>query len=148
MVIWIIGKSSSGKTFIGKKLYKILSKTKKSFFVDGDEIRKYLNNDLGYTKKDRKLNSSRIQKLCKFLEVKKYLVICCIQSIFLDHQKQNRKIYDNYFQIYLKINNEKKYKKKFKLRKIKKNVVGTDIDFPEPYKNDLSINEIICEKNG
>ena len=38
MVIWIIGKSSSGKTFIGKKLFKILSKKSKCFLVDGDNV--------------------------------------------------------------------------------------------------------------
>ena len=57
MVIWIIGKSSSGKTFIGKKLFNILSKKSKCFLVDGDNVRAYLNDDLGYTFKDRKENS-------------------------------------------------------------------------------------------
>ena len=61
MVIWIIGRSSSGKTFIGKKLFKVLSKKRKCFLVDGDNVRAYLNDDLGYTLKDRKENSLRIQ---------------------------------------------------------------------------------------
>lgn len=139
MVIWIIGKSSSGKTFIGKKLFKILSKKKKCFLVDGDNVRKYLNDDLSYTLKDRKENSFRIQKLCKYLEENDFLVICCIQSIFKDHQKKNRKLYRKYLQIYLQVENEEIYQKKFKLKKYKKNVVGKDISFPHPFKNDLVV---------
>tara|TARA_B100001057_G_scaffold501298_1_gene623468 strand:+ start:9172 stop:9669 length:498 start_codon:yes stop_codon:yes gene_type:complete len=139
MVIWIIGRSSSGKTFIGKRLFKILSKKRKCFLVDGDNVRTYLNDDLGYTLKDRKENSLRIQKLCKYLEKNDYLVICCIQSIFKDHQKKNRKFFNNYYQIYLRVENEKIYQKKFKLKKYKKNVVGKDITFPQPFKNDLVV---------
>lgn len=139
MVIWIVGKSSSGKTFFGKKLFKILSKNKKSFFVDGDDVRRYLNDDLGYTMKDREENSLRIQKLCKYLEKNGFLVVCCIQSIFKEHQKNNRKLFSKYYQIYIHIENEKAYQKNFKLKKHKKNVVGKDIAFPKPIKNDLII---------
>ena len=139
MVIWIIGQSGSGKTFFAKKLSRILNK-KKIFLVDGDEVRKYLTHDLGYTKKDRYLNSIYIQNLCKYLENKGYFVICAIQSIFNKHQKENRKIFKNYFQIYLKTENRIIFNKNHKLSEFKKNIVGKDIKFPKPYKSNLTIN--------
>ncbi len=141
MVIWIIGKSGVGKTFYAKKLYKKLLKLdKRSIWIDGDEFRQFISYDLKYSIKDRKTNSKRIQDFCKYLEFKKYLVICSILSIFKKDQKVNRKIFKNYKQIYIKAdqktlikrNNKKIYTKK-------KNVVGKDIDFPEPYRSDLII---------
>ena len=53
MVIWIIGKSGSGKSFLAKKLQK---KIKNSILVDGDEVRKFFTYNLGYSKKDRENN--------------------------------------------------------------------------------------------
>ena len=60
MVIWLIGKSGSGKTFYGKKLLTMIKKTKK-IHLDGDEIRRFISSDLGYSIKDRKINSLRIR---------------------------------------------------------------------------------------
>ena len=58
MVIWILGLSGSGKSYISKKLQK---KLKKNFIIiDGDVIRSIFENDLGHTKKDRKKNANRI----------------------------------------------------------------------------------------
>ena len=139
MVIWLIGKSGSGKTFFAKK---ILSKIKKKkIHVDGDEIReKFFKNKLGFDIKSRRRNAEFIVDLCKYLEVKGFLVVCSILNIFPEIQKKNRKIFDNYFQIYLKTstkilkenNNKKVYSNK-------KNIVGIDINFPKPYKSDLII---------
>ena len=138
MVIWIIGRSGSGKTFFAKKLCSFF-KNKKIFLVDGDEVRRYLTNNLGYSKKDRYLNSQYIQNLCKYLEEKGYFVICAIQSIFNDHQKENKKIFAKYIQIYLEINSDTIHNKKHKLSKFKRNIVGKDIKFPKPYKSNLTI---------
>lgn len=67
-------------------------------------------------KKDRRENSKRIQAHCRFYDRKKYIVICSILSIFKEHQKRNRKIFSDYFQIYINVGQkmlEKKIIKKF-----------------------------------
>ena len=61
MVIWILGLSGSGKSHISKKLQKKLNKN--FIIIDGDVIRNIFKNDLGHTKKDRKINAVRISKL-------------------------------------------------------------------------------------
>ena len=114
MVIWIIGLSGSGKTYISNKLNKLLKKKHKTFVIDGDEIRKYLTYDLSYNQKDRK-KFKKIQDLSRYLEKKGFLVIVSILSIFREHQLKNRKIYDNYYQIYLKSNLEELLKRNNKL---------------------------------
>ena len=70
MVIWIIGKSGTGKTFYARKLYKeLIRRNRKVFWIDGDEFRKFISYDLKYSTKDRKINSNRIQDFCKYLEL-------------------------------------------------------------------------------
>ena len=138
MVIWFIGLSGSGKTFFANKLAKKINK--KKILIDGDEVRKYITYDLGYSIKDRKKNSILISRLCKFLENKGYVVICSILSIFKDHQKNNRQYFKKYFQIYIKSKKSdliKRSRNKVYLKK--KQVVGKDIKFNTPYKNDLII---------
>ena len=140
MVIWIIGKSGAGKSFYGKKIINIIKKRKK-IHIDGDEVRKYLSDDLGYSRNDRRENSKRIIKLCKYLENKNYVVVCSILSIFRDHQKNNRVNFNKYIQIFI---NAKKStlidRDKKNIYGRKKNIVGKDIVFYKPYKSDLEIN--------
>ena len=137
MVIWIIGLSGSGKTYLSKKIYKKLKG--KKILVDGDEVRKYITYKLKYTKIDRERNSIIISDLCKFLEKQGFTVICSILSIFKAHQKKNRKKFKNYFQIYLKNDLEILKKRNKKNIYSKNNVVGNKINFPKPYKSDLVV---------
>ena len=142
MVIWIIGKSGSGKTYLSKYLIKSLKKKKlkKIIWIDGDKFRKKYSKDLGYSLVDRKKNSKRIQNFCKKYDEKGYLVICSILSIFKNHQKINRKKFSNYFQIYIKTDTKiLKFRNNKMVYSKKKNVVGKDIPFPEPYKSNVII---------
>tara|TARA_B110000027_G_C16107699_1_gene296106 strand:+ start:1436 stop:1921 length:486 start_codon:yes stop_codon:yes gene_type:complete len=138
MVIWIIGLSGSGKSYLSKKIYTNIS-NKKKILLDGDEIRKHLTYKLGYAKKDRLKNSIFIADLCSFLEKKKFVVICAILSIFPEQQKKNRKRFNKYFQIFMDVNKEMLLKRNNKKVYNSNNVVGKNITFPKPYKNDLII---------
>jgi adenylylsulfate kinase len=138
MVIWIIGLSGSGKTFLANKIFSKISG--KKILVDGDDVRRYITYKLNYSKKDRELNSILISDLCKFLEVQGFVVVCSILSIFRKHQKLNKKKYKNYIQIYLKSDlSTLKRRNSKEIYSEKKNVVGKKINFPEPYKSDLVI---------
>lgn len=137
MVIWIIGLSGSGKTYLAKNLLKKIKG--KKIIVDGDIVRKHISYNLNYTKKDRKKNSQLISDLCKFLESQGFLVICPILSIFREHQKLNRKKFDNYFQIFISSNISNLKKRNIKKIYSKNNVVGKNLKFPKPYKSDIVI---------
>ena len=139
MVIWIIGKSGSGKTYLAKFLKKKI-RYKNIKWIDRDKFRLKYSRDLGYSKEDREKNSERISKLCKKYENKNYLVICSILSIFRTHQKKNRDLYKKYFQIYIKCDSKKlALRNNKKIYSKKKYVVGKDISFPEPFKSDFII---------
>ena len=141
MIIWIIGKSGSGKSYLAKRICTDLKKIKKKiFWVDGDEFRKYITSDLGYTKSDRRENSTRIQKFCRYLEKQNINVVCSLLSIFTDHQKKNRKIFKKYFQIHVKAEKKLLYLRNNKgIYSKRKDVVGKDIVYPKPYKSDMTI---------
>ena len=98
MVIWIIGESGSGKSFLARKLFKEFRiRKEKIYWIDGDSFRKKFSKELGYTIKDREKNSFRIQKYCKKKEAINEIVLCSILSIFKKHQKKNRKLFNKYF---------------------------------------------------
>ena len=88
MVVWIIGKSGVGKSYLAKKIFNKLRLKKKVIWIDGDKFRKKYSADLGYSIRDRRSNSIRIQKFCSNYENKKYLVICSVLSIFPKHQRK------------------------------------------------------------
>lgn len=142
MVIWIIGKSGSGKTFFASRLVKFLKKKKlKIKWLDGDKFRKTYSKDLGYSLNDRIKNSKRVQKVCRDFEIKNYIVVASVQGFIKEHQKKNRTYFQNYIQIYVKTN--LKLLMNRNTRKVysnKKNILGLDIKFPEPYKSHFVIN--------
>ena len=137
MVIWIIGLSGSGKTYLAKEIFKKYKG--KKILIDGDIVRKYITYNLKYTKADRKKNSLLISDLCKFLEIQGFTVVCSILSIFRNHQKLNRIKFNDYFQIFLNTKISQLKKRNNKNIYSHSNVVGKKINFPFPYKNDLII---------
>jgi adenylylsulfate kinase len=137
MVIWIIGLSGSGKSYLAKKIFKKIKG--KKILLDGDTIRKYVTYNLKYSLKDRKKNSQLISDLSKLLELQGFTVVCSILSIFKEHQKQNRVKFKNYFQILMKTKLSKLKERNNKNIYSKRNVVGKKWKFPFPYKNDLII---------
>ena len=63
--IWFYGMSNSGKSFASRYIKK--KNKKNNVILDGDEIRKYVSFDLGYTLKDRKTQILRVFGLAKIL---------------------------------------------------------------------------------
>ncbi len=78
MVIWFIGKSAAGKTYIGKKLYDALSVNYANIvFLDGDQLRNAISKDLSHSKKDRYISEERRSRLSKILSDQGIHVIMC-----------------------------------------------------------------------
>jgi adenylylsulfate kinase len=67
-VVWLTGLPGSGKTTIAKMLEPKLKKLGvKVELLDGDEVRRQLSPDLGFTKDDRELHAKRVVYLSKLL---------------------------------------------------------------------------------
>jgi len=148
MIVWIIGLSGSGKTTIGRELFKRYKESRPAtVLIDGDEIRKIFNHDKtpdAYTIAGRKKNSERIFQLCAWLDRQNINVICCILSIFPEHRKRNRKEFSSYKEIFLEAPLEILQKRRTLYSDAfegkTKNVVGVDIPFEKPIDSDMSFN--------
>lgn len=151
MVIWLIGISGSGKTTIGRQLTSRLRAMGRTvIFCDGDIFRRITGDDLGFTLVERKKNADRICRYCKHLNDNHVDVVFGVLSLFHESQEWNRKVLgDDYFEVYLRTDlqtvmdrDPKGIYERARRGEIK-NVVGVDIEFPEPERPDL-----VVENNG
>jgi len=148
MIIWLIGMSGSGKTTLGKKIYRARKKENKcTVFLDGDQIRDILKNDVDHSIEGRYKNAERISNICKFFDNEGIDVVAAVLSIFPEWQEWNRSNFKEYYEIFLDvplntlIERDPKGLYNKALNGQLKNFVGFDIDFPKPFKSNLIISE-------
>ena len=139
MVIWFLGKSSSGKTFLGEKLYNALRINYPNIiFLDGDLLRNAISKDLGHSKEDRYISEERRSKLSKILSDQGIHVIMSGISNEPEIREWNKKNIKDYFEIYLKTDKNTLYRRDPKgiyknyFKGEMNNVVGEDIKFNKP----------------
>ncbi len=81
--IWFTGLSGSGKSTIANALEKELYKQgKRTYILDGDNIRHGLNNDLGFTEVDRIENIRRVSEVAKLMVDAGLIVLATFISPF------------------------------------------------------------------
>lgn len=82
-VIWLTGLSGSGKSTIANLLEKKLySENKKTYLLDGDNVRHGLCGDLGFDDKDRVENIRRISEVARLFVDSGTIVITAFISPF------------------------------------------------------------------
>ncbi len=103
-VIWFTGLSGSGKSTIANKVeVKLFEQKVRTYILDGDNIRKGLNNGLGFSKEDRKENLRRIAEVSKlFVEAGTVVVASFISPLKVDRDLVKEVIgTENFFEIYV-----------------------------------------------
>ena len=144
MVVWLIGISGAGKSTLGVKLKRYYeSNNVKTFLLDGDIVRDFYDNDLGYSREDRIANIKRIMLSAYVLEQNGIVPIVCNISPFEHLRSFCRKKFDDYNEIFLlknldiaKSNDVKKvYRENIKRTLL----VGVDIAFENPQKSNLIV---------
>lgn len=76
LVVWLTGLSAAGKSTLANELEKVLhAKGYYTVLLDGDTVRKGINNNLGFGKADRQENIRRIAELSKVLAENGVIVI-------------------------------------------------------------------------
>ena len=98
MVLWFTGLSGSGKSTIANNLDdKLNALGKRTYILDGDNIRLGLNNDLGFSIEDRKENIRRISEVAKLFADSGAIVMTAFISPYKKDRDAARKLIGNDF---------------------------------------------------
>tara|TARA_Y100001970_G_scaffold15871_1_gene17873 strand:+ start:58105 stop:58653 length:549 start_codon:yes stop_codon:yes gene_type:complete len=148
-IFWFTGLSGAGKTTIATTLYNFLvNKGYGVKILDGDEIRKEIHFDLGFSKKDIEKNNLKIAELCISLMSAYEIILVPIISPFISVRKKVKKMIGAGFnEIYIDIplssaiNRDVKGLYKKALKGQIDNFIGIDpsIPYEPPTKPDLVI---------
>jgi adenylylsulfate kinase len=101
--IWFTGLPCSGKTTLATLLYNHLLQEGISNveLLDGDVVRQYLTGGLGFTKQDRDENIRRIGWLSRMLNKHGVNAIVAAISPYRDIREEQKKLIENYFEVYV-----------------------------------------------
>ncbi|MFQ3474871.1 adenylyl-sulfate kinase [Halonotius sp. F2-221B] len=94
--LWFMGRPSAGKSTLASRVEDRL--VKMGFPIenlDGDEIRKHLHPDLGFSREDRRTNNRRTAYIAKLLNRNDIPVIVGMITPFRDSQEQARDIIED-----------------------------------------------------
>lgn len=103
--IWLTGLPQSGKSLLAKSLFKELALLGYGTYpLDGDNLRLGINNDLGFSKKDRFENIRRVGEIALLMNQAGLVVIVALVSPYKDardlvrrrHQEHNRRFAEVY----------------------------------------------------
>ncbi len=107
-VIWLTGISGSGKTTLTERISKLLrQRGHKVETLDGDVVRSFFENDLGYSRPERILNVRRIAFAAMLLAKNDVNVVVANIAPYYEARDFIRQHLPNYIQIYLKTSIEK-----------------------------------------
>ena len=102
MVVWFTGLSSAGKTTIAEGVEKQLSRRGVRVQVlDGDQMRRNLCHDLGFSDDDRLENIRRLGVVASLLERNGITVLVAAISPFRQGREQVRKLCEAFIEVYV-----------------------------------------------
>lgn len=123
--IWFYGNAGTGKSIASKFLNK---KIKNSILVDGDQVRKYVSFDLGYTIKDREIQIKRVLGICKIIKKSNNFPIA--STVYMNAKIKNMLITQNILPIKILRDFDKIKNRKNIYNDKMKHVIGKDIKSP------------------
>jgi adenylylsulfate kinase len=101
-VIWLTGLSAAGKTTLGRALCAHLrALSYRVDQLDGDEIRRDLSSDLGFSPADRDENVRRIGQFAHMLAGQGLIVVVSAMSPFRQARARVRDLIPNFTEVYV-----------------------------------------------
>ncbi len=137
--VWFTGLSGAGKSTLAQLLKHTLdARSCHAVVIDGAEIRKTINVDLGFSEDDRSLNVRRMGDVCDLLTRNGVVAIAAAVSPSRKIRGENRRKIGRYVEVYCKCplkvlverDNTNFYKDAL-AGKIKR-VAGIDVEYEEP----------------
>lgn len=147
-VIWMTGLSGSGKTTLSEALECEIHR--KGYFTksfDGDEIRKGINKDLGFTLDDRMENIRRTAEIAKMFCDHGLVVICSLITPTKEMRNVAREIIgsDRFVEVFvncpIEVCEERDVKGLYKKARagLLKNFTGIDSEYQKPEHADIEL---------
>jgi bifunctional enzyme CysN/CysC len=103
-VLWLTGLSGSGKSTIADRLEKRLhAMGKRTYLLDGDNVRHGLNKDLGFTAEDRVENIRRVAEVARLMVDAGLIVVTAFISPFAAERRMARALFDEgeFFEVHV-----------------------------------------------
>lgn len=147
--LWFTGLSGSGKSTLANEVEYILNKEYRvhTYLLDGDNIRKGLNKDLGFSQEDREENIRRISEVVKLFVDAGLVVLTAFISPYRKDRDFARSLLEDgeFIEIYVKAPLEvceerdpKGLYKKARAGEIK-NFTGIDDPYEEPINPEIVV---------
>jgi adenylylsulfate kinase len=147
--LWFMGRPAAGKSTLASRVEgRLVERGYPIENLDGDEIRKHLHPDLGFSREDRRINNRRTAYIAKLLNRNDIPVIVGMITPFRDSQERARDIIEDegeFILIHIKCSVEaaekrdpKELYQKARAGKIEK-FTGINHPFQEPLNPDIVI---------
>jgi adenylylsulfate kinase len=147
--LWFMGRPSAGKSTLASRVEdRLVELGYPTENLDGDEIRKHLHPDLGFSREDRRTNNRRTAYIAKLLNRNDIPVIVGMITPFRDSQEQAREIIEDegeFILVYVKCSVEaaeerdpKGLYEQARESKIEK-FTGINHPFQEPHNPDIIV---------
>lgn len=104
-VIWLTGFSGAGKTTLSKEIERRMYEMGiHTYLLDGDNVRRGLNSDLGFSKPERKENIRRISEVANLFVDAGIVVICAFISPYEEDRSYLKSLLneDELYTVYVK----------------------------------------------
>jgi adenylylsulfate kinase-like enzyme len=142
ILFWITGLPGSGKTTLGRKIKKNITKVYgPTIMISGDNIRKIFALK-GYGYNERVAISKKYSLFAKYITEQKINIILAVVGMIEAQRKWNRTNIENYIEIYIRSNIKdiiKLNKKKIYNKKNPGKLIGINIKPQYPKKPDITI---------
>jgi len=94
-VLWLTGLSGAGKSTLANALKKVLrARGVRVSILDGDNLRRGLNRDLGYSEADRAENIRRVGEVAKLMIDAGLIVLVALISPFRADRRKARELFE------------------------------------------------------
>jgi adenylylsulfate kinase len=148
LVIWFIGLSGSGKSTLASELERRLFEMgKRTYILDGDNVRSGLNKDLDFSDAARKENIRRIGEVANLMSDAGIITLTAFISPFEEERQMVKKLVgaDNYLEVFVNCPIEECEKRDVKGLYAKarrgeiSNFTGITSPFEEPQTPDVKV---------
>lgn len=102
VTVWMTGLPGSGKTTIADEVERRLKEMGRNVeILDGDEVRKGLSSDLGFSKEDRQQHAKRVTYVAKVLSRNGVIVLVGLISPFRAFRQYAREEIGDFIEVYV-----------------------------------------------